>query len=89
MCCTETLFWPLTQRWAEPGRTRPTAGARGCEGKQRSSILCPQLPLPGEAGGAGPLFTVVTDLVLDLPPVCSDIARAPQVGHRGWEGRWL
>lgn len=32
------------------------------------------------------LISVVTDQVLDLPLVCSNISKVPHVGSGGWEG---
>lgn len=58
---------------------------RGCEGEQRTGILCPRLTVPREAGGAGPLITVATDLALDLPQGLK-VSMVPQAGSRGWEG---
>lgn len=57
----------------------PTAEMVAVAVKNRGTrILCPQLSLSGETGGAGPLITVVTDLVLGFALVCSNISKVSQ-----------
>lgn len=51
------------------------AGAVKNRGTQ---MLCPQLSLSGETGGAGPLITVVTNLVLGFALVCSNMSKVSQ-----------
>lgn len=81
LCCSlSRLFWPLKRRLAEAGRISPAAGNRGgrdYEVQQRSGVLCPQLPLPGETGGTGLLITVVTDVILGLPLLCPNASNGP------------
>lgn len=50
-------------RLAESGRT---LYSKGCEG-ERSGVPCPQLPLPGETGGAGPS---IADWCAQILPRC-------------------
>lgn len=77
--CAEARFWPLMRRLAESGRTPLQQGtvARAVEGTE-SSLPDLHLPLPSETGSRA----FDHRWALNLPVVCPNIFKVPQVESR-------